>query len=209
MSDSKYQDPQFTLGKIYTRGGDKGQTSLVNGRRVSKDDPKVDAYGTVDELNARVGVARVTSNLLIDGGAELAEFSAILLRVQHELFNLGSLLATDPDAVGERQPRIAESDVLQLEREIDEMNAELPNLNSFTLPGGCQLEAELHLCRTACRAAERRVVGLANLEDLDPWIVRYLNRLSDALFVWSRWVCCRLGATETLWQPSQASSAKV
>lgn len=208
MSESNYQDPQLTLSKIYTKGGDKGQTSLVNGRRVAKDDPKVEAYGAVDELNARVGFARVTADVLAHGDDKLGEFSGILLRVQHELFNLGSLLATDPGDVGERQPRIAESDVLQLEQEIDAMNADLPRLNSFTLPGGCQLEAELHLCRTACRLAERRVVTLQALEDVDPAAVSYLNRLSDAFFVWSRWACVRLEAPETLWQPSQASSAR-
>ena len=114
MSESNYQDPQLTLSKIYTKGGDKGQTSLVNGRRVAKDDPKVETYGAVDELNARVGLARVTADALAHGGDKLGEFPGILLRVQHELFNLGSLLATDPGDVGKRQPRIAESDGLQL-----------------------------------------------------------------------------------------------
>jgi cob(I)alamin adenosyltransferase len=117
-------------------------------------------------------------------------------------------LATDPDKVGPKQPRIAEADVTQLEKEIDEMNEELPRLNSFTLPGGCRLDAELHLCRTSCRAAERRVITLSALEQVDPFAVAYLNRLSDAFFVWSRWACCRLGAPETLWQPSLASSGK-
>jgi cob(I)alamin adenosyltransferase len=208
MSESKYQDPQFTLSKIYTKGGDKGQTSLVNGRRVAKNDPKVAAYGAVDELNARVGVARSTADHLQSEGANLGDLPAILLRVQHELFNLGSLLATDPDKVGERQPRIADQDIVQLEVEIDAMNEELPKLNSFTLPGGCRLEAELHLCRTACRAAERDAVGLQSQEEVDAAVIGYLNRLSDAFFVWSRWACCRLNVEETLWQPSQASSAQ-
>ena len=206
MAQSNYQDPQFTLSKIYTRGGDKGQTSLVNGRRVAKDDPKVEAYGAVDELNSRVGAARVTANET--GLKDLEGLAAILLCVQHELFNLGSLLATDLDKVGPKQPRIAGADVEQLEKEIDEMNAELPRLNSFTLPGGCRLDVELHLCRTGCREAERRVITLASLEQVDPFAVAYLNRLSDAFFVWSRWACCRIGAPETLWQPSLASSGK-
>lgn len=208
MSELNYTDPKFTLSKIYTKGGDKGQTSLVNGRRVAKDNPKVEAYGAVDELNARVGSARLTALEASSSGAQLDEFPAILLRVQHELFNLGSLLATDPDQVGPRQPRVADADVTQLEKEIDEMNIELPKLNSFTLPGGCRLEAELHLCRTACREAERRVITLAALESVDPAAISYLNRLSDAFFVWSRWACNRLGAPETLWQPSQTTSGK-
>ena len=206
MSESNYQDPKLTLSKIYTRSGDKGQTSLINGRRVAKDDPKVEASGAVDELNARIGAARVTANET--GLKELEIFASILLRVQHELFNLGSLLATDPDKVGPKQPRIAATDVAQLEQEIDEMNAELPRLNSFTLPGGCRLDAELHLCRTCCREAERRVITLSSLEQTNPFAVTYLNRLSDAFFVWSRWACCRIGAPETLWQPSQATSGK-
>ncbi len=157
----------------------------------------------MDELNARVGAARVTAK---ETGLE--EFAAILLRVQHELFNLGSLLATDPDKVGPKQPRVAAADVAQLEKEIDKMNEELPRLNSFTLPGGCRLEAELHLCRTGCREAERRTITLSSLEQVDPFALAYLNRLSDAFFVWSRWACSRLGAPETLWQPSLASSGK-
>ena len=164
------------------------------------------ARAAVDELNARIGAARVTANET--GLKELEIFASILLRVQHELFNLGSLLATDPDKVGPKQPRIAATDVAQLEQEIDEMNAELPRLNSFTLPGGCRLDAELHLCRTCCREAERRVITLSSLEQTNPFAVTYLNRLSDAFFVWSRWACCRIGAPETLWQPSQATSGK-
>lgn len=203
MADSVYNDPNLALNRIYTRRGDAGQTSLVNGRRVAKDDLRIDSYGTVDELNATLGMARVSA---ADEG--LKEMEAILLRVQHELFNLGSLLATDPADIHPKQPRVGRGDIEQLEREIDACNEKLPPLRSFTLPGGCRLNAELHLARTICRRAERILVGLATREEVADEALGYLNRLSDALFVWSRWACVELGHEETLWEPNQAASAR-
>lgn len=203
MADSVYNDPNLALNRIYTRRGDAGQTSLVNGRRVAKDDVRIDSYGTVDELNATLGMARVSA-----AEEGLTEMEAILLRVQHELFNLGSLLATDPGEVHPKQPRVGQADIEQLEREIDACNEKLPTLRSFTLPGGCRLNAELHLARTICRRAERILVGLARREEVAPEAVGYLNRLSDALFVWSRWACVELGKEETLWDPNRAASAQ-
>ena len=208
MANSAYNDPNLSMNRIYTKGGDQGETSLVNGRRVSKADPKVSAFGEVDELNALVGVARVSAEELAETHPSMAEFARTLLRVQHELFNLGSTLATDPGALHPRQPRVAESDVLELERDLDAKNAKLGPLRSFVLPGGCRLSAELHVCRTVCRRAERAVVALGAREEVDPWAVRYLNRLSDALFVWSRWACAELGVEETTWQPNEAASAQ-
>jgi cob(I)alamin adenosyltransferase len=201
MSESTYSDPKLALNRIYTRRGDSGETSLVNGRRVRKDDVKIEAYGTVDELNSLVGVARVSA---AEGGLE--RMAAILLRVQHELFNLGSILATDPADMHPKQPRVGAADIAQLEAEIDEMNAGLLALRSFTLPGGCRLNAELHVCRTVCRRAERIVIALAQREQVAPESIQYLNRLSDALFVWSRSVCVELGSDETLWEPNRAAS---
>jgi cob(I)alamin adenosyltransferase len=130
----------------------------------------------------------------------------ILKRVQHELFNLGSILATLPEDVHPKQPRVTGAEIDRLEREIDEANALLAPLRSFVLPGGSRLDAELHICRTVCRRAERLLVGLAREESVPEEAVRYLNRLSDALFVWSRWVNHRLGAAETLWAPNAAAS---
>ncbi len=176
---------------------------LVNGRRVPKDDPRVEAYGTVDELNALVGQARVTLQAEEGGRPELAALGAVLLRIQHELFNLGSQVATDPGCLGERQPRILAADVRRLENEIDRCNEDLPELLSFVLPGGTALTAQLHLCRTVCRRAERRVTALASSESGLETPLRYLNRLSDALFVWSRRACILAGSEETLWDPSQ------
>ncbi len=201
-----YNDPKFALSRIYTKRGDQGETSLVNGRRVAKDDPRIEAYGTVDELNSQIGSARVSAQELASQGRDLGGLAEILLRVQHELFNLGSILATDPGHVHPKQPRVSEADVRQLENEIDSMNAELETLRSFVLPGGCRLNTELHICRTVCRRAERACIALKHGEPVPEEVIQYLNRLSDALFVWSRWVCLKLDAEEVLWQPNKAAS---
>jgi len=205
VSDEKvYHDPHVALNRIYTKRGDAGLTSLVGGQRVSKGSPRIESYGTVDELNAVLGLAIVSCG----EDARLARLGEILLRVQHELFNLGSLLATLAKDVHPQQPRITGVEVEQLEREIDEMNERLPALRSFVLPGGCRLNAELHLARTVCRRAERVTVALGKLEDVPEEAVRYLNRLSDALFVWSRWANQALGVGEVLWEPNRAASGR-
>ena len=202
-SDEKaYHDPHIALNRIYTRRGDSGETSLVGGQRVSKNTLRIECYGTVDELNSWLGLARVSS---LEHPA-LAGLSTILLRVQHELFNLGSILATLPQDVHPRQPRITNAETSQLEREIDGMNEDLPGLRSFVLPGGSRLNAELHAARTICRRAERVAVAIAREEAPPELAIQYLNRLSDALFVWSRWVNHRLGAGEVLWEPNRAAS---
>jgi cob(I)alamin adenosyltransferase len=203
MSDEKaYHDPHIALNRIYTRRGDGGETSLVGGQRVPKDALRIECYGTVDELNSWLGLARVST---LDHPA-LEDLAAILLRVQHELFNLGSILATLPSDVHPRQPRVTGAEVAQLEREIDQMNGDLPGLRSFVLPGGSRLNAELHAARTVCRRAERIAVALARVEPVPEETVQYLNRLSDALFVWSRWANHRLGLAEVLWEPNRAAS---
>src|SRR3984957_17125362 len=195
--EPKFEPPRLAINRVYTRQGDAGETSLAGGQRVAKDSRRIAAYGTVDELNSFVGLAR--------GDAEGA-LAAILLRVQHELFNLGSILATMPEDVHPNQARITSGDSEQLEREIDRMNEELPPLRSFVLPGGSRLNAELHICRTICRRAERVCVALAARGDGNGEIVRYLNRLSDASFVWSRWASRQLGVAENLWEPNAAAS---
>ena len=202
MSDHTYNEPNLTLSKIYTRGGDEGKTSLVGGQRVDKDAVRIECYGTVDELNSFIGAARLTT----EQHAELEELSAILKRVQHELFNLGSILATLPADVHPQQPRVTAAEVLQLEQEIDRMNAPLAALRSFVLPGGSRANCDLHVCRTVCRRAERIAVTLAKIDEVPADAIYYLNRLSDALFVWSRWVNHVLAAEETLWQPNAAAS---
>ena len=149
MSEKPFHEPRIALNRIYTKRGDAGETSLVGGQRVPKDDSRIKAYGTVDELNAFVGLAVVSCG----DDARLAPLAAILRRVQHELFNLGSILATQPEDVHPNQPRITAAEVAQLEREIDGMNTDLSPLRSFVLPGGTRLSAELHATRTICRRA--------------------------------------------------------
>lgn len=203
MSTSEpFNEPNLTLGRIYTRGGDSGKTSLVGGQRVPKNSLRIESYGTVDELNTFIGMARLSAG----ESTATQPLAAILIRVQHELFNLGSILATQPEDVHPRQPRVTDADVTRLEQEIDKFNASLPSLKSFVLPGGTRLNTELHVCRTVCRRAERIAVALAEVESVPPESIRYLNRLSDALFVWSRWACRTVGAEETLWQPNQSKA---
>ena len=198
----EFNAPRLAINRVYTRRGDGGETSLVGGQRVPKDNLRIEAYGTIDELNSFIGLARESAA----GVTELEWLSGILLRVQHELFNAGSILATLPEDVHPKQPRVTAADAEQLEREMDEMNEVLEPLRSFVLPGGCRLNAELHVCRTICRRAERICVALGHESEIEPAIVTYLNRLSDALFVWSRWASHRLGIAEVLWEPNRAAS---
>jgi cob(I)alamin adenosyltransferase len=188
------------LTRIYTRGGDKGKTALGGGQRVVKHHPRVAAYGTVDETNAAVGLARLHTSAL-------PEIDAILGRVQNDLFDLGADLAT-PEVKDPKYPplRIVPEQVERLEGEIDQLNAELAPLNSFVLPGGTPAAACLHLARTVARRAEREITALAGSETINPEAVRYVNRLSDLFFVMSRFVNDK-GAGDVLWQPGATRGA--
>jgi cob(I)alamin adenosyltransferase len=208
MSDAPYDSPRLAINRVYTRLGDGGETRLAGGQQTPKDGTRIAAYGSVDELNSFVGAARVTAAELSLREPLLGRVQAILLRVQHELFNLGSILATLPEDVHPRQARVTDLEVAQLEKEMDAFNQELPPLRSFVLAGSSRLNAELDICRTVCRRAERASVTLARLESVPPETLRYLNRLSDALFVLSRWVTHVSGSPETLWEPNQAASGK-
>jgi cob(I)alamin adenosyltransferase len=202
-----FDNPRLAINRVYTRRGDRGETGLVGGQRVPKDNLRIEAYGTVDELNAFVGAARTSAEESVKSGcAALQPLAAILLRVQHELFNLGSILATLPEDVHPKQARITDAEIARLETEMDQMNEPLPPLRSFVLPGGSRLNTDLHICRTVCRRAERIAVALARQENIPEEAVRYLNRLSDALFVWSRWASHTAGVEETLWEPNRSSS---
>jgi cob(I)alamin adenosyltransferase len=200
VNDAPFHEPRLAINRVYTRRGDDGQTSLVGGQRVKKDHPRIECYGTVDELNCFVGLALES----VRSVPELAPLAIILKRVQHELFNVGSILATLPEDAHPQQPRVTSVETAQLEREIDCMNEALEPLRSFVLPGGSKVNAELHVCRTVCRRAERLCAALPGGCDQDT--LKYLNRLSDAFFVWSRWANHRLGVAETLWEPNQAAS---
>ena len=206
MSDDTFDQPSIHLNRIYTRAGDQGETRLAGGQRLQKDDLRIECYGTVDELNAFIGSARINVELLAGHYQPLIPFRDTLRRIQHELFNLGSILATLPEDVHPKQARITSVDVDKLEREIDAANERLEPLQSFVLPGGSRLDADMHICRTICRRAERLLVGLARVEPVPPETVHYLNRLSDALFVWGRWVNHVVGAQEVLWEPNAAAS---
>jgi cob(I)alamin adenosyltransferase len=188
------------IDRVYTRAGDHGETSLIGGERVSKASPRLEAYGTVDELNAVLGLVRTA----LEGSPAAERLDPILARVQQELFNLGCELATPDPARRATLPRLEARHASALEPEIDACNEELPVLRSFVLPGGGWVSAYLHLGRTVCRRAERIVVGLAGAgEDVGEHAVTYLNRLSDALFVFGRWAALREGRTEPLWEPGK------
>jgi cob(I)alamin adenosyltransferase len=208
MTKEPFDEPRLAINRVYTRRGDTGETGLVGGQRVPKDGARIEAYGTVDELNSFLGSARANINQLAVEEPRLALLAAILLRVQHELFNLGSILATLPEDVHPRQPRVTDAEIAQLETEIDLMTEDLLPLRSFVLPGGSRLDADLHIGRTVCRRTERVVIALSRTESVPAEAVRYLNRLSDALFVWSRWAGRISGGHETLWAPNQSASGR-
>ena len=190
------------INRVYTRGGDKGETSLVGGQRIAKDATRIESYGTVDELNAVLGLARVANRDLPGAAPEDRErLDAVLFRIQNELFNLGSDLATLPGDRHPKQPVVEQRHVAFLETTIDELNADLPELTSFVLPGGGPVGAHLHQARTVCRRAERLVTTLARHEVIGEQCLVYLNRLSDLLFVLSRWAAKVRSEPEALWRP--------
>ncbi len=188
------------ITRVYTRTGDHGETALVGGRRVPKDSPRIEAYGTIDELNAIIGLARVFNADRKKSGKRHRWLDEVLRRLQNELFDLGSELATPSDATYEGMFRVGAEQVTALERLMDECQEELTPLKSFILPGGGPVGGFLHQARTVCRRAERRVLELSRVDAIGEWPLKYVNRLSDLLFVLSRWVGKHLGETEYLWQ---------
>lgn len=179
--------------KIYTRKGDQGETGLLGGTRVSKAHIRIDAYGTIDELNSQIG--------LLNALDEQAHFSDIYSRIQNNLFIIGSHLAADPEKNTFQLPFFSEEEVSFLESEIDEMDKILPELKSFILPGGSVYNAQTHIARCICRRAERKIVHLAETENVPELIIRYLNRLSDYLFVQSRRISQIYETPEIPWIP--------
>lgn len=187
--------------KIYTKTGDKGQTSLIGGTRVPKHHVRIEAYGTVDELNSWIGLLR--DQQIKD------EFKSLLVDIQDRLFTIGSTLAADPEKAGihgERSrtmklPNLAEADVTTLEKAIDKMNEALPEMRSFILPGGHTIVSYCHIARCVCRRAERNTTHLSETAHVDELVIKYLNRLSDYLFVLARRLSHDLKAIETPWKP--------
>jgi cob(I)alamin adenosyltransferase len=189
------------MNKIYTRSGDFGKTRLIGGEERWKDDARVEAYGTVDELNAQIGLCR---ELIKETGNEkFGSLIQTLKSVQNELYNLGTQLAVASGGDAGNLPQLSEDAILKLESEIDTSNESLLELTSFVLPGGSVINAQFHIARNVCRRGERRVVCLSKKENVDSDNIRYLNRLSDALFVWSRWVSNIIGDEENIWAPYQ------
>jgi cob(I)alamin adenosyltransferase len=179
--------------KIYTKTGDAGTTSLFGGKRVLKSDLRIDTYGTIDELNSYIGLVRdqpINQNRM-----------EVLIEVQDRLFTIGSILATEPGNVKVKIPKIVEEDILLLENEIDKMDAILPPMRFFVLPGGHESVSFCHLARTVCRRAERLAIALNAQEATEPLVIKYLNRLSDYLFVLCRMMAHELAIEETPWKP--------
>ncbi len=198
----------ISITRVYTRTGDKGTTALVGGKRVPKDSPRIAAYGTVDELNSVLGLARVFNEERLKEGEKHRWLDEVFRRLQNQLFDLGSELATPEDAVYEGMHRIGDSEVKELEVLMDRCQKDLPPLKSFTLPGGGRISGFLHQCRTVCRRAEREIVALSRVEPVSEGVLRYVNRLSDLFFVLSRWVGRHLGETEYLWERGLAPHAR-
>ncbi len=179
--------------KIYTKTGDQGTTALFGGKRVSKADLRIETYGTIDELNAWIGVLR---DQLVNNGRQ-----SVLIEIQDRLFTIGSILATEPGNTKVKIPALSEDDITFLEKQIDEMDGKLEPMKSFVLPGGAPAVSFGHVCRTVCRRAERLVIALNAVETVEGGVIRYLNRLSDYLFVLCRLMSKDLAAQETPWKP--------
>ncbi|HQY57926.1 MAG: cob(I)yrinic acid a,c-diamide adenosyltransferase [Nitrospira sp.] len=196
------------ITKVYTRTGDAGQTRLAGGQQVWKDCLRVEAYGTVDELNASVGLVRAMN---VEAGSESAaatQLESDLRWVQNKLFDIGSILATAPGQTFPNMPEVTAKDVTKLEQIIDRCQEELAPLKEFILPGGGTVSATLHQARTICRRAERICIRLSREEPVAVELNKYLNRLSDALFVLARWVSKTQGEPEFLWQRESGASAE-
>ena len=193
LQDILLKKCSFVIMKIYTKTGDKGQTSLVGGTRVSKTELRIEAYGTVDELNSYVGLVR--------DQAVNNDRKDILKEIQDRLFTIGSILASEPEQTKKRIPDLHENDIELLEKEMDRMDESLEPMRFFILPGGHQSVSFGHLARTVCRRAERVVIRLSQETEVDDLVIRYLNRLSDYLFVLCRMMIKDLNTEEISWKP--------
>lgn len=191
------------ITKVYTRTGDKGQTGLAGGQRVPKDHLRIEAYGTVDELNAVIGLTRSFAKDLPQKVSQAKRLDAELHRIQNRLFDVGAILATVPGQSFENMPVVTAEEVRHLEELMDECQKELRPLEEFILPGSGKVAGFLHQARTVCRRAERICVRLSREESVPPEVLQYLNRLSDTFFVLARWIARAEGEPETLWKRSE------
>ena len=188
------------ITKVYTRTGDKGETALVAGKRVAKDSARIEAYGTIDELNSIVGVVRVFNAEKLDAGDAHRFLDEVLCQLQDELFDLGGELATPAESFQEGMYRVGAEQVERLEKWIDQCQQDLEPLKSFILPGGGRIGAYLHQCRTVCPRAEREILRLSRSEEINRHVLEYFNRLSDLFFVLSRWIAKQTAEPEYLWR---------
>jgi cob(I)alamin adenosyltransferase len=188
------------ITKVYTRTGDAGKTRLAGGQQVWKDSLRVEAYGAVDELNASVGVVRVINADMKEESPAAQQLEDELRWVQNKLFDVGSILATAPGQTFKNMPQVVAQDILRLEKLMDRCQKDLEPLKEFILPGGGKVSGFLHQARTICRRAERVCIALSKAEPVDPTIIKFLNRLSDALFVLGRWVAKTQREPEFLWE---------
>ncbi|MBX3324787.1 MAG: cob(I)yrinic acid a,c-diamide adenosyltransferase [Nitrospira sp.] len=196
------------ITKVYTRTGDAGKTRLAGGEQVWKDSLRVEAYGTVDELNASIGIVRVFNQEAVERNKQNGQLENELRWVQNKLFDIGSILATAPGQTFKNMPQVLASDVTRLERMIDRCQEILEPLKEFILPGGGKISGFLHQARTICRRAERLCVALSKIEPVDPTVIQFVNRLSDALFVLARWVAKTQDEPEFLWERDVAENSK-
>jgi len=196
------------INRVYTRTGDRGETALVGGKRVPKDSLRIEAYGTIDELNSTVGLARVFNEENLEAGEAHQFLDEVLCRLQDELFDLGSELATPPESFRPGMYQVSESEIDRLEKLIDKCQEDLEPLNSFILPGGGRIGAYLHQCRTVCRRAERDILRLSREQEINRNVIKYVNRLSDLFFVLSRWIAKQTGEQEYLWQRGLVEKGK-
>ena len=202
MKKKTFKDPNITINKVYTKVGDQGETYLIGGDKVLKNSNRVSAYGEIDELNSHIGscISYINDNCSMND--DLVDFSLFLNVVQHELFNLGNMLATPNEINTNNMPCVNKKSLKTIEDKIDFYNNILNPLKSFVLPGGHELSSRLHISRTVCRRCERRAVSLLKEEDINNIAISYLNRLSDMLFVSSRWVNFLFNINETTWDPN-------
>jgi cob(I)alamin adenosyltransferase len=198
-----YKEPNIKITKVYTKSGDKGNTKLVGGQSRLKSDLRIDCYGEIDELNSNIGACIEIIKHIENVSKSKTELITILIKVQNHLFNLGTMFATLPENMHTEMPKIELFHIKYLESQIDKFNKNLKPITSFVLPGGSKSNISLHLARTICRRVERKAVKLMLKEEIDPISIIYLNRLSDALFVWSRWIIYLEKKSENYWNPNK------
>ena len=203
MPKKKYNNPNITISKVYTKKGDKGKTELIGKKNVYKDNIRVKAYGELDELNVIVGGCCQKLSEIKSKNIKLKTLNQEMIVVQNEIFNLGNMLATVDEVMMENMPQINRDNLNNLEKKINFYNKKLPNLSSFVLPRGSEINIWFNLARTVSRRCERTIVELHKKEPVSDIVLKYINRLSDAFFVWGRWINFNLKIDEELWNPNK------